>query len=545
MNYKKKLLTTSIMVILFGTTQANDYITIITQEKHVYDVVENSLPVTTNWIDIGTEFSCIKEFNAFDYPLNQSFTQNENCLQKQERTVTTTEIFNGTPRTTVDNENRNIPVVISYLETGLENYDTGAQRTEYTNWLDNGVHYACETFAPLVSTVNLSQEFTQNRNCSQNQSRIETIYNIWADGSEILFSTNTEDQTLNEIETQQSIGTKNFVTGTQRTEYTNWLDNGIHYACDTFTPLVSTINLNESFTQNRDCSQDQTRTKTVYDIWADTSETVSITNIETQTLTESENQNAIGTKNFNTGTQRTEYTNWLNDGTHYACSVFSPLTNTIYSGESFEQNRSCSQNQTRTKTVYDIWADTSETISTTNIETQILTENETQNEVGTYLAASCKEIVDLGLKNGNKIYETSQGDTFCDMDYKDGTGFKRTHLFKPNQMLLGGCTSWTNTRAEWCSNFTDTLSFTLNKEAKAYMEFVTYNYSNVAHDCNTSIITVDDIDVLYNLTSPVQHSIDLSSKINGNKIMTIRFTHDGGNPGDNNMGVKEIYLYEQ
>jgi len=383
MNYKKTLLTTSIIAILTGVTQANDYISIITQEKHVYDIVENSDPVATEWVDKGSEFNCLKEFSTYDYPLGQAFTQNENCLQKQERVVTTTEIFNGTPRTTAKIEYQNIPVVISYLETGKENYNTGAQRNKFSAWLDDGSHYACGDFNPLVSTVNLGESFNQNRSCSQAQDRTKTVYDIWADGSETIASTNIETRILTELEYNAAIGTKNFTTGSQRTEYTNWLDSGSYYACSIFIPLVSTVNLGESFTQNRDCSQDQERTKTVYDIWATGSETLASTNIENQTLTENETQNVIGTKNFNTGATRIEYTNWLDDGIHYSCDTFMPLVSSVNLGESFTQNRDCSQDQERTKTVYDIWATGSETVKSTDIESQILTENETQNSIGT------------------------------------------------------------------------------------------------------------------------------------------------------------------
>jgi len=426
MNYKKTLLTTSIIAILAGTTQANDYISIISKEKNTYDVIENSVPVATEWLDIGTEFGCVKEFNAYDYPLGQSFTQNENCLQKQERTITTTQIFNGSPRTTVKVENQNIPVVVSYLETGQENFNTGIQRTEYTNWLDNGNHYACDDFSPLTSAVNLGESFAQNKDCSQDQERTKTVYNIWADNSETLDNTEIETRILTEIESQAAIGTLNFNTGAQRTEYTNWLDEGIHYACNTFTPLVSTINLGESFIQNRDCSQDQNRTKTVYDIWADNSETINTTTTEIQTLIENESQNSVGTLNFNTGTQRTEYTNWLNNGELHSCVSWSPLSDSVRLNESLVQNRDCSQDQNRTKTIYDIWADTTETISTTAVEIQTLTISESQNTTGTGLATSCKVILDKGWSIGSGVYTldlpSGNKSVTCDMT-TDGGGW--------------------------------------------------------------------------------------------------------------------------
>ena len=240
-----------------------------------------------------------------------------------------------------------------------------------------------------------------------------------------------------------------------------------------------------------------------------------------------------------------ENSEWTDQNNPYNCSV-SPLNSDYYKGVEFEQDEVCDQDQNReVKTYHQSYTSGEKTLVNTEIETQTVNTFETNTSFGDYLASTCQEVVEYGGKDGDKVYETTKGNIFCDMDYNDGTGYERTHLYKPNQTLLGGCTTWTDTRAEFCSNYTETLSFSLNKTSKAYMEYVTYNFANTAHDSNTSIITVDGIDKSYHLVSPVLHSIDLSGNSNGSKIMTIRFTHDATNPGDNNMGVREIYLYEQ
>lgn len=239
------------------------------------------------------------------------------------------------------------------------------------------------------------------------------------------------------------------------------------------------------------------------------------------------------------------WSEWIDVNTGYNCSTFTPDVSSILKDTSFTQESTCKQDQSKSRLVYKKIGNEPEEYYKTETESQTISIIKELDTVGTYIPTSCNDIVQNGWEDGDKIYETSKGNVFCDMDYKDGSGFERTHIFKPNQMLLGGCTSWTDTRAEFCSNYTDNVTFALDKTSEAYIEFVTYNYSNVAHDSNTSIITVDGINVSYSLSSPVLHNVNLSSKNNGNKIMTIRFTHDAGNPGDNNMGVRDIYLYEK
>lgn len=245
-------------------------------------------------------------------------------------------------------------------------------------------------------------------------------------------------------------------------------------------------------------------------------------------------------------TEEVERTAWVDEGSLINCS-YSPLNTDYYKGVSFQQTATCDQKQVRDVNTYKVNQSTGEkTLISTEEESQFVQEQSSSQSTGTYLANSCSDIVDHHGKNGDKIYETTKGSIFCDMDYKDGSGYQRTHLYKPDQTLMGGCTYWGNKKAEFCSNYTDTLGFNLNKTSNAYMEFVTYNYSGTPANSNTSIITVDNVNVTYNLTSTKKHEVDLSSKSNGAKNMIIRFSHDATSPGkDNNMGVREIFLYEK
>lgn len=238
-------------------------------------------------------------------------------------------------------------------------------------------------------------------------------------------------------------------------------------------------------------------------------------------------------------------TEWEDEGGLVNCSSL-PLNTDYYKGVSFQQEDTCDQKEVRYENTYSVSNSGQKTLVDSVKEERFVEVKSTKTATGNYLANSCSDIVDHHGKAGDKTYETTKGSIFCDMDYKDGSGYERTHLYNPDKALIGGCTHWRSKIAEFCSNYTDTVAFSLNKTSNAYMEFTTYNYSGTPNDSNTSKITVDDVDVMYHLMSPVKHEVDLSSKSNGSKTMTIRFSHDAnGNGKDNNMGVKEIYLYEK
>ncbi len=103
--------------------------------------------------------------------------------------------------------------------------------------------------------------------------------------------------------------------------------------------------------------------------------------------------------------QRNEYTEWLDKEIHYDCGSYNPITSDIYNGTDFTQNRNCSQDQTRTKTIIDVWSDGSETVNDTLIEEQTIIEVESTTTTGSYLAESCLDILNHSGSNGDGIYE--------------------------------------------------------------------------------------------------------------------------------------------
>jgi hypothetical protein len=78
---------------------------------------------------------------------------------------------------------------------------------ETTEWANNGGIYGCETWSPTADTVNYREKFTQNRDCSQDQTRQVNTYIVDKDGNKTLDSSETEHKTITVSESQQEIGT--------------------------------------------------------------------------------------------------------------------------------------------------------------------------------------------------------------------------------------------------------------------------------------------------------------------------------------------------
>ena len=365
---------------------ANDFVGVIHTGDTIAEKTGTAIKNISKWTDVDGTYDCsIWSPDATTIDFGFIFTQNRDCLQNQSRTKdfykiynTGEELFEKTIK-----ETQTITITESQSAVGTKNFKDTERADSWSIWSDQGSHYNCKIWSPSPSVVDYGDSFTQTRDCSQSQERTRDIYDVWADGSETYNRTESGSQIITETESQSAIGTKNFKDAERADSWSSWSDEGSHYDCEIWTPNVDTVDYGDSFTQTRDCSQNQKRSRDVYDVWADGSETYNRTESGSQIITETESQSAIGTKNFKDTERANSWSSWSDKGTHYNCGVWTPNVNTVNLGSTFTQTRDCSQSQERTRDIYDVWADGSETYNRTESGSQIITETESRSETGT------------------------------------------------------------------------------------------------------------------------------------------------------------------
>ncbi|MBD77310.1 MAG: hypothetical protein CL840_00050 [Crocinitomicaceae bacterium] len=341
----------------------------------------------SSWANNGLAHSCSTPTPSVDtVNLGKSFTQERSCKQDQKRTRPTYDVWADGSQTAkgTDTGTRVIDVVQTNSATGTKDYITGTSTGTWGSWANSGSPTGCEAWSPAVSTVNLGESFTQTRTCDQAQTRSRTIYNVWKSGKTTTKSTETGTQTIDVSQSQSATGAKDYITTTRNGSWGTWSNSGSAKNCGGWTPSPSTVNLNQSFTQNRTCEQDQTRTRTVYNVWKSGKETVKSTESGSQTIDVTQSQSATGTKDYKTGSvSYGTWSGWSNTGSAYGCGSWSPAASTVNLGSSFTQSRTCEQDQTRTRQVYDVWASGATTAKSTQTGTQTVDVTQNQSATGT------------------------------------------------------------------------------------------------------------------------------------------------------------------
>lgn len=160
-------------------------------------------------------------------------------------------------------------------------------------------------------------------------------------------------------------GTCKYVVSLREATWGSWTNTGTPYSCSGWTPSPGTIDYGTPFTQTRSCSQDQTRTRPVYNVWNDGTETFNRTDTGSQTVSVSQSNPSTGTRDFITGEEPGLWSSWSNNGGQQSCGAWGPSTADYPSGQQFTQTQSCLQPQAQSRTINYVWKSGARTYKTT------------------------------------------------------------------------------------------------------------------------------------------------------------------------------------
>jgi hypothetical protein len=329
-----------------------------------------------SWNNVGSAASCgTWAVSPMLIDFGDAFQQSRSCQQAQQRTVVPI-LFNPVLQTTrngdMEIEDRSVNVSQYQPSIGERDYINGETADTWGTWISQGARYDCSDWSPEPDTVNLYVSFQQNRDCSQNQTRSRQVYHTWASGAKTPKRIDDGAQTISVVEDRAESGVRDFIAGERIAPWSSWEDSGSHFGCVAWTPAVETIDLNASFTQSRDCSQNQIGTRDIFNVWASGAETLNRIEPRAKVITEGETQPAVGTKDFITGTSAGAWSGYSNVNGAYACSGYSPSTSSVNWGVNFTQSRSCSQEQTRSRTIYNVWESGTNTVNRTENSGQVI-----------------------------------------------------------------------------------------------------------------------------------------------------------------------------
>ena len=316
--------------------------------------------------------------------LGASFTQERVCKQGQTRSRTVYDVWASGKKTakTTQSSTRDIDVPQSQSDVGEKDYITGTSWGAWSGYSNNGAVNSCSSWSPSPTTVNLGASFTQNRSCTQPQKRTRTLYNVWKSGTKTYKSTGTETRNITVTQSQSDVGEKDYITGTSAGSWGAYSNTGSVKSCSAWSPSPTTVNLGSSFTQTRSCKQGQVRSRTIYNVWKSGKKTAKSTETSTQDITVSQSQSDVGEKDYITTTSWGGWSGWSNNGSVNSCGAWSPSPTTVNLGASFTQNRSCTQPQKRTRTLYNVWKSGKKTAKSTGTETRNITVTQSQSDVG-------------------------------------------------------------------------------------------------------------------------------------------------------------------
>jgi hypothetical protein len=285
---------------------------------------EESRNVTVSigaWNDTGSAFSCGAWTPAADTAYEtQDIEQTRVCSQSQERaysysngeTYTETQTINVTEERTVEGTQP--------LWVDISN--------DVSDWSNVGGRNYTSAWSPDI--VGQTSNFTQTRSYTQEQERtISEREENQLNGDVRVVSSKTETQTINGEESRNVVVTS-----------TTWQNVGGVFSCSAWSPATSTVDEGQTFTQSRDCLQEQEKTYT----YSANSSTIGSMTINRDVQVTQERQ-ATGTNPVWVSIAPS-YSTWTDVGSRTYTSTWSPAATNQTSD--FTQTRSYTQEQERT-----------------------------------------------------------------------------------------------------------------------------------------------------------------------------------------------------
>jgi len=194
-----------------------------------------------------------------------------------------------------------------------------------SDWVNVGEAKNCKTWSPETSTIPLGQVFVQSANdCDQDQAR---TLQPREQSSKMLEYRNAgeptmESRTISASQSREAVGTREDWLSASPV-YSQWVNEGSAYECQTWTPDPSTIVTGETFTQHSDdCKIKQTRTRQDRE---QESSTQAYRNVgepvaETQVVVASSSRTSVGAKESWQPTTAL-YGEWVNAGPSKDCAT--------------------------------------------------------------------------------------------------------------------------------------------------------------------------------------------------------------------------------
>jgi len=285
---------------------------------------EESRNVTVSigaWNDTGSAFSCGAWTPAADTAYEtQDIEQTRVCSQSQERTYS---YSNGETYT----ETQTINVTEERTVEGTQPLWVDISN-DVSDWSNVGGRNYTSAWSPDI--VGQTSNFTQTRSYTQEQERtISEREENQLNGDVRVVSSTTETQTINGEESRNVVVTS-----------TTWQNVGGVFSCSAWSPATSTVDEGQTFTQSRDCLQEQEKTYT----YSANSSTIGSMTINRDVQVTQERQ-ATGTNPVWVSIAPS-YSTWTDVGSRTYTSTWSPAATNQNSD--FIQTRSYTQEQERT-----------------------------------------------------------------------------------------------------------------------------------------------------------------------------------------------------